>query len=95
MNEQPNGKFPRLVRKLGAEPFKLIDELRLYVHACRGYQGGARSLRRAHGISCNPDDVSWETFRDTILMPKMKAGIPGGFTSPPEERAFEVYNMQK
>jgi hypothetical protein len=37
----------------------------------------------------------WETFRDAVLMPKMKAGIPGGFTSPPEERTFEIYNMQK
>jgi hypothetical protein len=28
-------------------------------------------------------------------MPKMQAGIAGGFTSTPEERAFEVDNLQK
>jgi len=37
---------------------------------------------------------SWETFRDKVLMPKMKAGIPGGFAAPPQERAFEVFNKQ-
>ena len=37
---------------------------------------------------------SWEQFRDNILMPKMKAGIEGGFPTPPEETAFEVYNQQ-
>lgn len=34
---------------------------------------------------------SWETFRDEVLMPRMGQGIEGGFTAPPEERAFEVY----
>ena len=37
---------------------------------------------------------SWERFRDTILMPRLKEGVKGGFTSPPEETTFEVYNMQ-
>ena len=37
---------------------------------------------------------SWEQFRDTILMPKMQAGIEGGFPTPPDETAFEVYNQQ-
>ncbi|MDP9233499.1 MAG: hypothetical protein M3P01_02990 [Actinomycetota bacterium] len=37
---------------------------------------------------------SWEKFRDGILMPKMQAGIEGGFTAPPEETTFEVYNQQ-
>jgi len=46
-------------------------------------------------VAVHESQKSWETFRDTILMPKMKAGIPGGFTSPPEERAFEVHNLQK
>lgn len=32
----------------------------------------------------------WETFRDTVLMPQMQAGIPGGFTTPPVETSFEV-----
>ena len=46
-------------------------------------------------VAVHESQKSWETFRDTILMPKMKAGISGGFTSPPEERAFDVHNMQK
>ena len=37
---------------------------------------------------------SWERFRNDTLMPKMQAGIEGGFTSPPQETAFEVYNQQ-
>ena len=38
---------------------------------------------------------SWERFRDDILTPKMKKGIPGGLSGPPEETTFEVYNLQK
>jgi len=38
---------------------------------------------------------SWEQFRDGTLMPKMQQGIKGGFTAPPQETAFEVYNLQK
>jgi hypothetical protein len=33
---------------------------------------------------------SWERFRDATLMPKMQAGIDGGFTAPPQETEFEV-----
>jgi hypothetical protein len=36
----------------------------------------------------------WEKFRDA-LMPKLKAGIKGGFTTPPKETAFEVHNLLK
>lgn len=36
---------------------------------------------------------SWERFRDQKLMPAMQAGIDGGFTSEPEETAFEVANL--
>jgi hypothetical protein len=38
---------------------------------------------------------TWEQFRDGTLMPKMQQGIKGGFTTPPQETAFEVYNLQK
>ena len=37
---------------------------------------------------------SWQRFRDEKLMHEMQAGIPGGFLTPPEETAFEVYNRQ-
>jgi hypothetical protein len=33
---------------------------------------------------------SWERFRDGILLPRMQAGIEGGFTSQPQETEFEV-----
>lgn len=36
--------------------------------------------------------ASWERFRDDILLPRLKQGITGGFTSPPQEQAFEVYH---
>lgn len=37
---------------------------------------------------------SWERFRDGVLMPKMQAGIKGGFPSPPDETEIEVYKVQ-
>ena len=36
---------------------------------------------------------SWETFRDTILMPRFKNGIKGGFPTPPQETVFEAYKV--
>jgi hypothetical protein len=39
--------------------------------------------------------ASWEQFRDGTLMPRMKAGIKGGFATPPQETVFEVYSLQK
>ena len=38
---------------------------------------------------------SWEAFRDKVLLPRLEAGVPGGFAGPPQEQAFEVYNLQK
>jgi hypothetical protein len=37
---------------------------------------------------------SWQAFRDKILMPRMQAGIEGGFETPPQETEFEIYNLQ-
>lgn len=45
-------------------------------------------------VAIHESKESWERFRDDTLMPQMQAGIEGGFTSPPEETAFEVYNQQ-
>jgi hypothetical protein len=39
--------------------------------------------------------ASWEKFRDGTLMPRMKAGIAGGFAAPPHETSFEVHNIIK
>ena len=46
-------------------------------------------------IAIHDSKESWERFRNQILMPKLKAGVKGGFTSPPQEITFETYNLQK
>lgn len=46
-------------------------------------------------LAVHDSQASWERFRDGTLMPKMQEGIAGGFTSPPEESAFEVRNLQQ
>jgi len=38
---------------------------------------------------------AWERFRDGVLMPRLKEGVAGGFAGPPQEQAFEVYNLQE
>jgi len=38
---------------------------------------------------------SWEKFRETILMPKFKQGIQGGFQTPPQETGFDAYKLIK
>ena len=43
-------------------------------------------------VAIHDTQEGWETFRDTILRPRMQAGIDGGFTLPPEEAVFEVFN---
>jgi hypothetical protein len=45
-------------------------------------------------LAVHESKQSWEQFRDNILMPRMKQGIKGGFTTPPQETAFEVHNLQ-
>jgi hypothetical protein len=45
-------------------------------------------------VAVHDSRESWERFRDGILVPRMQKGIKGGFTTPPQETAFEVYNMQ-
>jgi hypothetical protein len=37
--------------------------------------------------------ASWEKFRDHVLLPRMQAGIAGGFTTPPLVTTFEVANL--
>ena len=45
-------------------------------------------------VAIHDSKESWERFRDGTLNPKLQAGIEGGFTSPPQETAFEVHNLQ-
>ena len=44
-------------------------------------------------VAIHESKESWERFRDGTLMPKMQAGITGGFPTPPEETAIDVYKL--
>ena len=46
-------------------------------------------------VAIHQSQADWETFRDTILLPRLQAGIEGGFDSPPEETAFEIANEER
>jgi hypothetical protein len=45
-------------------------------------------------VAVHESKESWERFRDDVLMPKLQAGVPGGFQTPPQEIVLEVHNMQ-
>jgi hypothetical protein len=44
-------------------------------------------------VAVHESQESWERFRDEILMPRMQAGIEGGFPTPPEETTIDVYKL--
>ena len=44
-------------------------------------------------VAVHESKASWEQFRDKVLMPKMKQGIKGGFSTPPQETAFETHKL--
>ena len=46
-------------------------------------------------VAIHESQQSWETFRDGILMPRMAAGIPGGFATPPAESVFDVNSLER
>jgi hypothetical protein len=41
-------------------------------------------------VAIHDSKENWERFRDDTLMPRMQAGIEGGFEGPPQETGFEV-----
>ena len=45
-------------------------------------------------VAVHESQASWEDFRDSTLIPRMQAGIDGGFAAPPQETAFETHNLQ-
>jgi len=45
-------------------------------------------------VAIHESKESWEQFRDKTLLPKLHAGVPGGFTSAPVETVFNVDNQQ-
>jgi hypothetical protein len=44
-------------------------------------------------VAIHDSQESWERFRDGVLMPRMVAGIDGGFTVAPQETTFTVHNQ--
>ena len=44
-------------------------------------------------IAVHDSQESWERFRDDILLPRMHAGIDGGFANPPEETVVDLYSV--
>ncbi len=44
-------------------------------------------------IAVHESRESWERFRNTILMPRMQAGIKGGFTAPPQETEIDLQTL--
>jgi hypothetical protein len=36
-------------------------------------------------MAVHDSQESWERFRDNLLMPRLQAGVDGGFATPPEE----------
>ena len=45
-------------------------------------------------VAVHESKESWESFRDGTLLPRLTAGVEGGFQTPPQETAFDVYNLQ-
>ncbi len=45
-------------------------------------------------VAVHDSEESWEDFRDNVLNPKLAAGIPGGFTTAPQETIFEIDNLR-
>lgn len=44
-------------------------------------------------VAVHESRESWERFRDGTLMPRLRAGIEGGFATPPQETEIDVYNL--
>ena len=60
------------------------------IHHAAGPSGGGWTI-----LAVFDSKENWEHFRDGVLMPHMKKGIPAGLAGPPQETTFEVYNLQK
>jgi len=43
-------------------------------------------------VAIHDSQDTWESFRDSVLMPRLQAGIEGGLAGPPQEYAFDVAN---
>jgi hypothetical protein len=41
-------------------------------------------------LAVHESKESWEQFRDQTLLPKLHAGIEGGFSGPPQETEIDI-----
>lgn len=44
-------------------------------------------------IAVHESKESWERFRDQTLLPRLQAGIEGGFAGLPKETEFDVHTL--
>jgi hypothetical protein len=44
-------------------------------------------------LAVHDSKQSWEEFRDQTLLPRMQAGIVGGFASAPTETVIDLYKV--
>ena len=45
-------------------------------------------------IAIHDSKQNWEDFRDNTLVPKLQAGIEGGFATPPQETEIDITLVQ-
>ena len=44
-------------------------------------------------VAVHESQQSWEKFRDEILLPRLQAGIEGGFAGAPTETTIDLYSL--
>lgn len=44
-------------------------------------------------MAVHESQASWESFRDGILLPRLREGVRGGFATMPEETVVDVYKL--
>ena len=67
-------------------PANALPEGQIF-HAAGAVEGGWTI------VAVHDSKASWEKFRDGTLLPKLQAGIAGGFASPPQETEIDVYKV--
>ncbi len=46
-------------------------------------------------MAVHESKASWEKFRDDVLGPRLQAGVEGGFPTPPQETAIDLYKIEQ
>jgi hypothetical protein len=44
-------------------------------------------------VAVHESKASWEKFRDNTLLPRLQAGVDGGFPTPPVETEIDIYQL--